>query len=166
MSDHRPISGRLVPTAEGRDLVLTRTHRADIEDVWASITEPERTARWIGPWTGECAVGAKVTLVMAFEEGQPAGDLVIEACDAPRRLAVRMVDEHVDWRLEARLGQQGDITTMELIHHLDPDVSPSDVGPGWEFYLDLLEAARAGDDPVTFDGYQDGFGPAYRALEP
>jgi uncharacterized protein YndB with AHSA1/START domain len=51
-------TGRVVSTAQGRDLVLERTFRAPIEDVWASITEPERTARWLGPWEGEGAPGA------------------------------------------------------------------------------------------------------------
>lgn len=39
-------TGRLV----GNDLLLVRTFRAPIEDVWASLTNPESTARWFGPW--------------------------------------------------------------------------------------------------------------------
>ena len=34
-----PPTGRLFPTADGNDLVLSRTFRAPIEDVWASVTE-------------------------------------------------------------------------------------------------------------------------------
>ncbi|MDT0320221.1 SRPBCC family protein [Streptomyces millisiae] len=45
-------TGRLVLTPTGHDLVLTRTYRAPAVDVWASVTEPERTARWFGPWRG------------------------------------------------------------------------------------------------------------------
>ncbi len=41
-------TGRL----SGNDLVLTRTFRAPIADVWASLTDPWRTARWSGPWQG------------------------------------------------------------------------------------------------------------------
>jgi uncharacterized protein YndB with AHSA1/START domain len=39
-------TGHLIKSVDGRDLVLTRTFRAPIDDVWASITESERTARW------------------------------------------------------------------------------------------------------------------------
>lgn len=42
-------TGQLVPTPTGYDLILTRTYRAPVDDVWASVTEPERTARWFGP---------------------------------------------------------------------------------------------------------------------
>jgi uncharacterized protein YndB with AHSA1/START domain len=50
--------GRLVRTPTGRDLVLIRRFRAPIEDVWASITESDRTARWFASWTGDAAPGA------------------------------------------------------------------------------------------------------------
>ena len=48
-------TGRLFRTDTGSDLVLSRTFRASAEDVWASLTEPERTARWFGPWKGDAA---------------------------------------------------------------------------------------------------------------
>ena len=55
-----PPSGELVRTAEGDALVVTRTFRAPIEDVWASVTEPDRTARWFGTWKGDAAAGTKI----------------------------------------------------------------------------------------------------------
>jgi uncharacterized protein YndB with AHSA1/START domain len=50
-----PPNGQLVATADGNPLVVSRTLRAPIEDVWASITEPDRTARWFGTLTGDGA---------------------------------------------------------------------------------------------------------------
>jgi uncharacterized protein YndB with AHSA1/START domain len=41
-------TGRVVSTAQGRDLVLGGPSASPIDDVWASITEPERTALWLG----------------------------------------------------------------------------------------------------------------------
>ncbi|MET8234537.1 hypothetical protein ABZS77_28065 [Micromonospora sp. NPDC005298] len=46
----RTPAGRLFRTATGHDLVLTRTFRAPAADVWASLTEPERTARVGAGW--------------------------------------------------------------------------------------------------------------------
>lgn len=43
-----PPVGRLVRAGGGSALVVSRTFRAPIEDVWASVTEPDRTARWFG----------------------------------------------------------------------------------------------------------------------
>ena len=46
----------MTPTPSGRlrgtDLILTRTFRAPIEDVWTSVTDPESTARWFGAGNG------------------------------------------------------------------------------------------------------------------
>jgi hypothetical protein len=53
------------PTPTGRlfgdDLVLTRTFRAPMADVWASLTDPARTARWFGPWQGDAATRSPLT---------------------------------------------------------------------------------------------------------
>lgn len=44
---------------DGRDvMILTRTFRAPIGDVWAAVTEPDRLARWIGTWSGDPASGS------------------------------------------------------------------------------------------------------------
>ena len=81
-------TGRLVPTADGNELVVRRTFRAPIEDVWASVTEPGRTARWFGTWKGDAAPGRMIKVQMAYEEKAPWFDARIDACDPPRRLAL------------------------------------------------------------------------------
>ena len=53
-------TGQVLRTPDGRDLVIRRTFRAPIEDVWASVTESERTARWFGSWTGEPGPGRTI----------------------------------------------------------------------------------------------------------
>lgn len=146
-------TGRLVRTDDGRDLILTRTFRADIDDVWASITESERTARWFASWSGDGAVGATIHYRLMFEEGTPEAEMRIDACEPPHRLAVSTIDEHGSWRLEARLRQSGEITTLELVHHLDEDTDVGSTGPGWEYYLDLLIASRDGTAQPNFDDY-------------
>ena len=160
-----PPTGRLVATPEGRDLVLERTFRADTEDVWASITESERTARWFASWTGEAGVGRTVRFRMAHEEGAPEGDLRIDACDPPHHLAVTTIEDHGSWELSAQLVQVGDTTTLTFTHHrLPDDLRPEDVGPGWEYYLDLLAASRDDLPLPAYEGYGDRFGDHYRGL--
>jgi uncharacterized protein YndB with AHSA1/START domain len=152
-------TGRLFRTDTGADLVLRRTFRAPAEDVWASLTEPERTARWFGPWEGVATPGGSVKVRLAFEEGAPWMDLRIEACEPPRRLELSAVDESGTWHTELLLSDVDGGTELRFVHHLAGTEGAGEVGPGWEFYLDLLVAAREGAPPVRFEDYY----PAQRA---
>ncbi|WP_043638223.1 SRPBCC family protein [Nonomuraea candida] len=146
-------TGRLFRTGEGSDLVLTRTFRASAEDVWASVTEPERTARWFGPWEGDAAPGNTVKVQLRFEEQQPWYDLRIDACEPPRRLAVSSLDEFGAWRLELLLSESAGVTELRFVQHLDTEDGIGEVGPGWEYYLDLLVASRDGSPTPDFGDY-------------
>lgn len=146
-------TGRLFRTDTGSDLVLTRTFRALADDVWASLTEPERTARWFGPWEGDGRPGRTVKVQMVFEEGEPWAEVSIEACDPPRRLALSMADEAGSWRMELLLSEVDGVTELRLVHHLDTEEGIGEVGPGWEYYLDMLLASRAGKPLPSFDDY-------------
>ncbi|AKH83603.1 ATPase [Streptomyces sp. CNQ-509] len=154
-------TGVLRRTAEGHDLVLSRTFRAPAADVWSWLTEPERTVRWFGQWEGDAAPGRTVRVRMAYEDGAPWSDLRIDACEAPHRLAVSMVDEAGDWRMEALLAEAGGGTRLELIHHLASVEGVGEVGPGWEYYLDLLVAARDGAADTAAPSFDDYY-PAQR----
>lgn len=137
----------------GNDLVLTRTFRAPIDDVWGSITESARCARWFGRWEGDGRPGNTIRLQMVLEKGEPWMDVHIDACDAPRHLAVTSKDDHGSTRVEVTLEQKGEVTTMTFVHHLDDRKSASDYGPGWEYYLDGLVAARDGAPMPKFEDY-------------
>ena len=62
-------TGEVRRTGEGRDLVLVRDLPGSIDDVWASLTESERTGRWFASWTGDGRVGGAITLTLVAEEG-------------------------------------------------------------------------------------------------
>ncbi|MFE9748033.1 SRPBCC family protein [Saccharothrix saharensis] len=146
-------TGRLFRTDKGSDLVLTRTFRALADDVWASLTEPERTARWFGPWEGEAGPGRTVKVQMVFEEQGPWMEVRVDACDPPHRLALSMVDEAGTWRLELLLSEVDGETELRLVHHLSTEEGIGEVGPGWEYYLDMLVASRSGAALPVFDDY-------------
>ena len=69
----------------GSDLILTRTFRAPIDDVWTSVTKSENTALWFGSWEGDAGPGKIVRLQLVHEKGQPWTNVMIEECKAPRR---------------------------------------------------------------------------------
>jgi uncharacterized protein YndB with AHSA1/START domain len=137
----------------GNDLILTRTFRAPIADVWRSVTDSESCARWFGRWEGDARPGNTIRLQMLHEKGEPWSNVRIEACDAPRHLAVTTKDDYGEWSLELTLEQAGEITTMTFVHHLSDKKHVGDTGPGWEYYLDMLVAAQAGAALPKFDDY-------------
>jgi uncharacterized protein YndB with AHSA1/START domain len=157
-------TGRLFPTADGGDLVVSRTFRAPIEDVWASVTESDRTARWFGAWTGDAAPGNTIKVQMAFEEGAPWFDYRIDACEPPRRLAVSMTDQSTNQQIELLLSHSEGRTELRLVHRLDNVAETGEMGPGWEYYLDLLVAARDGRPTPSFDDYYPAMKPYYEGL--
>jgi uncharacterized protein YndB with AHSA1/START domain len=159
-----PATGRLVPTSDGHAVIVSRTFRAPIEDVWASVTEPDRTARWFGTWTGDAAPGRLIKVQMGFEDDAPWLEKRIDACDPPRRLALS--NESGNMRIELLLSHTDGLTELQLVHHLDPTDDISAYGPGWEYYLDMLVAARDGLPTPAFDDYYPAMKPYYEALSP
>lgn len=157
-------TGRLLGTAAGRDLELARELNAPIEDVWASLTESDRTARWFGSWRGEGRPGAVVRLTLTHENGQPESDLTILACEPPHRLEVETVDEYGRWHLEAHLSERDGGTTLTFVHHLNPDTEVASTGPGWEYYLDRLTASVHGTEQAGFDAYYPAMRGYYERL--
>lgn len=161
---NRPPTGELLRTGTGSDLVLTRTFRAPAEDVWASITDPDRTARWFGPWEGDAAPGRTIKVQLAFEEQAPWVQMRIEACDRPRRLALSTTDESGTWRIELLLSEADGQTRLRFVQHLDTEEQLGEIGPGWEYYLDMLVAARDGSPKPDFDAYYPAMKPYFTEL--
>ncbi len=156
--------GTLDRAADGVDLHVTRTFDAPIADVWASITESDRTAGWFGPWEGEPGAGNTIRVQLAFEEDKPWSEMRIDACDPPRRLALSVTDPGGSWRLSADLRAVGGTTELTLTHLGIPVDTVSEVGPGWEYYLDMLVAARQGGTLPEFGDYFPAQSGYYRGL--
>ncbi len=159
-------------------LIFERTFGAPIADVWAALTEPERTRRWIGTWSGDPATGLIDFTMTAEGEEATAEPHRILVCDPPRRLvleAVTGLGEHLPrtegqapadpWRLELELTEQDGRTTLTFAQVMNDPETASHVGPGWEYYLDRLAAvvrgAEAGD--VLWDDYYPARREAFRA---
>lgn len=159
-------TGRRHSRADQSYLVVSRSFSSPIEEVWASITESDRTAAWFGPWTGDPASGT-VQVQLNAEEGAPHEEVRILQCDAPRQLVLETGQDPDGWHMELDLIQREPTeVTLELSHRLSDPEMASQVGPGWEFYLDRLVAADSGNDPleVQFDAYYPAQAQYYREL--
>ncbi len=149
----------------GNELILTRSFRAPIDDVWTSVTAADSTARWFGRWEGEAGPGKTVRLQMLHEEGQPWTNVTIETCEEPRHLVVTTQDDSGQWRIELTLTQTGETTELRFVHHLSDPKLAEHAGPGWEYYLDMLVAARAGGPPPSFGDYYPAQQAYYQSSE-
>ncbi|MFK4731281.1 SRPBCC family protein [Agromyces mediolanus] len=146
-------TGRILKTDSGLDLIVTRTLPGSLDDAWASITEPERTARWMGRWEGDAAPGATVRLQLGFEEDSPWSDVKILDCEAPRRLRLALLTPDAPWEVELELTPVGERTELRFVHRaITAEEAPS-VAPGWEWYLDQLVASMRGAPLPSFDDY-------------
>ena len=156
-------TGRVIPTAKGRDLVITRAFRAPIEDMWASITEPERTARWFGPWRGTPGVGNTIEYQMVFEGAAdpPWSETRIVACEAPHHLELYSESEYGVFHLEFRLTEANGITALRFMHHMDAKGDVGAFGAGWEYYFDNLVASRDGAAMPDFNDYYPSMKPHF-----
>jgi uncharacterized protein YndB with AHSA1/START domain len=148
----------MTPRPTGRvadnELIITRSFRAPIEDVWTSVTKSESLERWYGRWEGDAGVGKTVRLQMVFEKGDAWTNVLIETCEAPRHLVVTTTSAFGSKRLELRLAEKGETTQLTFVHHLgDKKKMVGELGPGWEYYFDNLVAARAGEPLPKFDDY-------------
>ena len=156
-------SGRVASGPDGQRLIVERRFSAPIDDVWASLTEPDRVARWYGGIEGELQPGSTIMVTMSAEEGAPAEPMQIIECEAPRRFLVETAGMGEPWRLEVELVESNGITTMRFTHHLPDGLSAVDFGPGWEFYADRHHAAFNGNAMPEWaaDRYQEILGPHY-----
>ena len=162
--DRRPTGTVTAGTDDDRTLVLTRTIAASVDEVWASFTESDRLARWYGSYEGEAGPGRIVRVTMTAEEGSPTDDALVLECDPPQRLVVQLGHVEPAWVLTLSVRSLGDLTELVLAQALTAGLDASDVGPGWEYYLDRLAAAEAGQPLPEWDDSYLALGDHYRSV--
>ena len=145
-------SVRRTPRPDGGENVTVlarRSYRADLEDTWSALTDPDRIARWFMPISGDLRLGGGFHL-----EGNASGDIL--ECERPTRFRVTFGGETSI--VEVRLADAGDGTTaLELEHTVPIEMAQSGagalyVGPGWDgglLALGLYLSGETIDDPVA-----------------
>lgn len=146
-------TGHVRTTETHRELAYERTFAAPIDDVWASVTEPERLNRWIGTWSGDPGPGKTISFTMTAEGAVEPSDVLIVACDPPRRLTLRLPAPHGTWDVDIALSESDGVTTLVFAQTIKPGDNLGEYGPGWEYYLDRLVAVFEGEDFADWDVY-------------
>ena len=125
---------------------------AQIERVWAAITDPGHLARWLAPSSVDLRAGG--TIEHNFDPADPGG----QVRGAILRIEPITLLEY-EWRfpgepdsvLRYDLIADGDTTVLTLTHRLLSVEHVSGYGAGWHAYLDALVAVVAGAVPPDWD---------------
>jgi uncharacterized protein YndB with AHSA1/START domain len=147
-------TGQLDCSSAIPELVYERQLSCSQATAWAALTESERTARWIGSWTGDAMSGSSVEVTWLAEEGTPTESVHILKCEPPRRLALAAgPDKDALWLMTMELFETEGGSRLEFRQQMSNGLSPAIVGTGWEFYLDRYVAALEGSEAPPFAEY-------------
>ena len=127
---------------------MERRYPAEVGDVWAALTEPDRIRRWLMPISGDLRLGGHFQL-----EGNAGGNIL--GCEPPSLLRVTFGGETS--LVEARLAADGPGTVLTLVHTVPKELAGSVagalfVGPGWDgalLGLALYLDGQVSEDPVA-----------------
>jgi uncharacterized protein YndB with AHSA1/START domain len=148
-AEQRKVAGRTLDAGDARTIIISRTYRAPVEDVWDACTNPERIPRWFLPVTGDLQPGGRFEL-----KGNAAG--TIEHCQPPTTFtATWEFGGDVTW-IELRLSSEEDGRTRLELEHIArvgddrwAEFGPGALGVGWD--LGLLGLGRHLTTGATID---------------
>lgn len=155
-------TGTVTEHGEMCELTLERAVMAKPTAVWPFLSESDSLGRWFGNYVGEPESG-EVVLAMTAEDGEATSAVEILECLPAEHLIVQTTDESGSWSLEIELvADESDAGTLiRFSHHELPLSMLPDVGAGWEWYLDRLVAALAGEPMPAWDDYYPVLRDAY-----
>jgi len=157
--------GVLTPTGTGVTVRFERRYATTPEDLWSSVTEPARLARWLGPVYGDLHAGGRYELRMGDDvAGSPqnaVGDVL--ECDPPRRLLISwQFPGEPDSRVALDVSADGDGALL-VLEHLDlEEAAARGYGGGWHASLDQLDDHVAGRPVRAWDDLFAAAVPQYR----
>ncbi len=160
-------TGRIECADPAPMLIYERHFPSPIEVVWAALTESERTARWFGSWSGTPGVGSNVLVTWTAEEGAPAEEMTIVACEPPRLLTLSAgPDKEFPYLTTVELWEEEGGVRLEFRQPMWGDANPAMLGTGWEFYLDRLADTLAGEEELpAWDERYSAMQPHYEELQ-
>lgn len=136
-------TGRLVRREDGLYLALDRLFNAPVVEVWTSLTRAAELEKWIGTYTGSPGTGA-VRFLMSAEPNAEWEYVSILECTPLHRFMGDFGTGDDAWRAMFHLVEADRMTTLTFGQRLRSAAEAATVGPGWDYYLDRLIAARAG----------------------
>ena len=145
----------------------------DIADLWSTLTDPGRLARWYGQVEGDLRPGGEFHLYIESDGWDGTGR--VDACEPPRRLLVttRETDESYlrgkgvppyDEAIEATLTADGGQTILVIEVRGMPLDTIAFYGAGWQIHAENLAAYLAGRERGDTEARWDELVPPYQDL--
>ena len=169
MTSAEPAGNRVLGTlrSQAGKGVVTVQDRFDtgIDDLWAAITDPARLARWLGEVEGDLRVGGEFRAHFSLASGWE-GTGRVEACEPPRRLLVRTVDQRKsdEQFIEAMLTADGAQTILVWEERGMPTRLLAPYGAGIQAQVEDLGAYIAGRKSTDFGTRWSELHPGYEEL--
>jgi uncharacterized protein YndB with AHSA1/START domain len=161
-------------SADGVGVVrIEDRYDTDIDDLWSSLTDPDRLARWYGQVEGDLRTGGEFRVYIEANDIESTGRA--EACEPPRRLLVttRETDESYrkgqgvppfDQVIEATLTADGDETILVIEVRGMPLDKIAFYGAGWQIHAENLAAYLAGREPRDTEVRWEELVPSYQDM--
>ncbi len=152
-------------TAGGKGVVTVRdSFDADIQTVWAAITDPSRLAIWWGEIEGDLRLGGEYH-AHVFASGWD-GTGRVDECEAPRRLKVltREPDQPEEQSIEVTLDAGGGKTTLVWEARGMPVAYLAGYAAGIQVHVEDLGAYLAGRERCDAGARMGELFPAYEPL--
>ncbi|MCU1405322.1 MAG: hypothetical protein JWQ43_1625 [Glaciihabitans sp.] len=151
--------GRVIADDDGLELVVERTVEGSAAEVWDWLTLSQLTEKWIGVWTGTPGVGKVIEFTMTAEPGAEPEQVTILVCDRHEYFLADLGNMH--WRVGFTLAEAEGHTLIFFTQRLENVGDAASIGPGWEYYLDRMIAARAGTPAPVWEDYYPAFASYY-----
>ncbi|HJP72819.1 MAG TPA: SRPBCC family protein [Pseudonocardiaceae bacterium] len=152
-----------VLAVEGRGIVRMEDHfNTDAEDLWSTLTNPDRLARWVARVHGELRVGG--TFEASFTSGW-VGPGRIDVCQPPRRLVVSCrPGEDDETVIEAQIVPDGARCRLVVEERGLPLAEAHLHGAGWQAHIEDLGAYLADQPARDWRARWTELAPSYPAL--
>ena len=167
------VLGRL-GVADGKGVVRVEDrYDTEIDDLWSSITDPERLARWYGKVEGDLRPGGAFTLYLESADLNSIGR--VDTCEPPQRLRIttRESDESArrgngpppfEQTVEATLTAAGAQTVLTIEIRGLPLDKIEYFGAGWQIHAENLAAYLAHQESAETESRWSELVTAYREL--
>lgn len=167
----RAATGRVNRDRRGLELTVTRRFAGGVPELWEWVTAPAHLKQWYGTVRGSRVPGAELT-VRRLDSGGPLGlpeleTLTVVECAPGLRYTVEFALDApgpaTPQLVTVSIADLGNAARLFVAHRLPSARAAGEAGPAWEFSLDRLVAAHAGEPvPSAVDYVSQG--PYYERL--
>ncbi len=151
--------GTIARTGGDVEVTFDRVYDTDAGDLWTSVTDPDRLARWFARVDGDLREGGRFTI--HFDDDD-VPDCRVSTCDAPRGYTWEWSHATHTSLVTVAVEPAADGARLRLTHTRLSAISGAGYAAGWDVYLRRLLEFVAGrevrdtwseDWSTAHDGY-------------